>query len=78
MDNKYSNQLKQFGERIKELRNEDSLTQAELSEMAGINKRTLQRIEAAEIAAGLNVVFGLSKAFHISPAELLQGIKIKF
>ena len=78
MDKKYTTQLKQFGLRLKELRNDESLTQAELSERVGINKRTLQRIEGGEIAAGLNVIIGLSKAFHISPSELLLGVTVKF
>ncbi len=76
MDKKYTTQLKQFGLRLKELRNEDSLTQAELSERVGINKRTLQRIEAGEIAAGLNTVIGLATAFNIGLSELLKDINL--
>ena len=40
--------LKELGQRMAQLRIERDLTQAELAEMAGVGKRTLERMEAGE------------------------------
>ncbi|HXD93854.1 MAG TPA: helix-turn-helix transcriptional regulator [Bacteroidia bacterium] len=74
MKKKYPIQLKQFGEKIKELRNTEELTQYQLAKKCSIDTRTIQRIEAGEIAAGLHVVFSLAQAFDISVSKLLENI----
>ena len=70
MEKKYPKQVKKFGERIKKLRKKADLTQEELGEKAGVNMRTIIRIESGEFAAGLHIVFALSKALKIKVSEL--------
>jgi DNA-binding XRE family transcriptional regulator len=73
---KYPAQIKQFGEKIKELRAEYGLTQVELGKNSGVDTRTIQRIESGEFAVGLHIVFALAKAFKMKPYELLLHIDI--
>ncbi|MGB3948545.1 MAG: helix-turn-helix transcriptional regulator [Bacteroidia bacterium] len=76
MKKKYPSQLKQFGNRIKDLRLESGLTQAQFAKQSGISIRTIQRTEAGEFAASLNIVFALADAFRIRPDELLLNIDL--
>lgn len=76
MKKKYPAQIKQFGEKVKELRIESGLTQVELGKSSGVDTRTIQRIEGGEFAVGLHIVFALAKAFKMKPYELLLHIDI--
>lgn len=62
MAKKYPVQLKQFGARIKLLREDDEITQERLAEISGIGIRTVQRIEAGQYAVNLRTVFALCEA----------------
>lgn len=61
---------------IKQLRQQQNLTQKQLSEMTGINIRQIQKIESGEIKIG-NVTLAnavkLSTALHISLDELYKN-----
>lgn len=76
MKKKYPAQIKQFGDKIRELRLSSELTQLELAELSGIDKRSIQRIEGGEFAASLNILLALAQAFKISPNELLLNIDL--
>lgn len=46
--------LRELGERLTRIRLEQNLTQAVLAEQAGVSKRTVERLEAGEVAAQLS------------------------
>jgi transcriptional regulator with XRE-family HTH domain len=46
--------LRELGTRIARLRLDQNLTQAELAELAGVGKRTIERLEAGQVAAHLS------------------------
>ena len=73
----YEVQIKQFGLRIKDLRETAALSQQELADRCEIDIRTVQRIEKGEYGLGLHILFALATAFNIQPAELVKPIKLK-
>ncbi len=75
MSKKYPALLKQFGKRIKELREEDQITQAKLAQRCGIDVRSIQRIESGDYSINLRTVFALSEAFGMPPYDLLTRIE---
>lgn len=50
-------------ERIRELRNEHGLSQESLAEVAGLNVRTIQRVESRGLASG-ETAMALAAVFH--------------
>jgi transcriptional regulator with XRE-family HTH domain len=46
--------LTELGERLTRIRLERNLTQAQLADQAGVSKRTVQRLEAGEVATQLS------------------------
>jgi DNA-binding XRE family transcriptional regulator len=61
-------------ERIKQLRNEQGWSQEQLSEVAGISHRTIQRIEKDGTCSPESHM-AIASAFHVSPDELLTEFK---
>lgn len=59
-----------LGERIKSLRKEKGLTQAELAEQSGLSIRTMQRIENREVNPSAYSLKMLSKALEVDLEEL--------
>lgn len=61
-----------IGELIKRLRNEKHMTQEELGRLSGVNKGTVSKWEAGNIAnMGRDKIILVSEALGISPGELL-------
>jgi transcriptional regulator with XRE-family HTH domain len=60
------------GKRVRRLRNELALTQAELAEQVGITVTTLARIERNEAQPRPKTRRRLAEALGVSPRELLQ------
>lgn len=58
-----------FGERLKEIRLKQGLTQTELSEKCGMTVRTIQRIENHEVSPSLHSLKMLSDALQIPLSE---------
>lgn len=55
-----------IGARIKKLRSEQGLTQAELSEMAGCSNNYLSHIETAQSKVSLSVLLQIATALNVS------------
>lgn len=63
---------KQFGERVKKLRKEKNLTQAQLAEKIDRDERTIVAIETGTRNPTLNTIHKIAQALNISLSELLQ------
>ena len=75
-----------LGERIERYRIEADLTQAELSEQAGIGKRTLERIEAGRgaelvtlirVLRALNAVDGFERLLPELPVSPIERLELR-
>jgi len=60
-----------FNERLKKYREEKSLTQAQLSELAGITTRQIQNYEGGKARPRLDAAEKIAKALNITTDELL-------
>jgi transcriptional regulator with XRE-family HTH domain len=61
-----------MAKRVKALRLALRLTQAELAERAGISRKQVVRIEAAEQEPTLGVIERLAKALRVKPSKLID------
>ncbi len=66
---------KQFGKRVKQLRQENELSQEALAHLAELDRTYIPSIEKGERNVSLDVIQKLSKAFKIKISELLKGIE---
>lgn len=57
--------------RIKEIRKEKGLTQAQLAEKLGVFQSVVQKVESGTVDLDLKWMKKLSKALDVSPLELL-------
>ncbi len=67
---------KTIGERIRELRKEQGLTQKELGERAGIAEPTIRRYELGRLNPKFETVKKIAKALGV-PASCVYGLKIQ-
>ena len=63
---------KNFGRKIKLLRFKRGISQEKFSEMAGISRSVMGKIERAEISTTLDSVEKIANAFNISLFELFN------
>jgi transcriptional regulator with XRE-family HTH domain len=61
-----------FAERLRRLRQERFLTQAELAERAGLTKLTISRLEAGRAAPHARTVRKLAAALGVEPGDLAR------
>ena len=66
---------KQFGKRVKQLRQENELSQEGLAHLAELDRTYIPSIEKGERNVSLEVIQKLSKAFKMKISELLKGIE---
>lgn len=66
--------LKQFGERVRSLREKSQLSQEELADLVGIHRTYIGGIERGERNIGLINVFRIATALRITPAVLFKGM----
>jgi transcriptional regulator with XRE-family HTH domain len=66
---------KQFGKRVKQLRQENELSQEALAHLAELDRTYIPSIEKGERNVSLEVIQKLSKAFKMKISELLKGIE---
>lgn len=64
---------KAFGQRLKELRIQNGMTQAEASEKFQLSVRQWQRIENGECRPSINLIVNLAVTFHVSADYLFTG-----
>ncbi len=63
-----------FGKNAHRLRLEAGLTQEQLAERAGIDRRYVQRIEAGTANPGINIVARIRSALGCSWSQIVDGI----
>ena len=57
---------------IKEMRQKKNMTQEALAEATGCSRITIARMEAGRTQVTMKIVAGLSKAFDVSMAEIID------
>ena len=62
-----------IGDRLKDLRTEQALTQRELAEKAGIGVNTVNRIELNETEPHMSTIRKLARALGVEPRRLVRG-----
>lgn len=60
-----------FGRGLRRLREERSLTQEKLAELAEIDRTYVYRLESGKRSPSLEILLRISDAFEITPGELL-------
>lgn len=63
--------LRAFGERVRHVRQERGLTQVELAESAGVDRKTISRIENSRFSPSLINVYAIAEALDVDAKELL-------
>ena len=63
---------KVLADRLFELRSAEELSQARLAEIAGVDRKTINRIENGHFSPALDTIVRLSVALGISPSDLLN------
>ena len=63
----------QLGNNIYNLRKEKGLSQEKLAEKIDISRTHMSRIETADCAVSLDVVFNISDALEIEPYKLFEN-----
>ena len=64
----------QIGERVQLLREQNNLSQTQLSLMTGVDRSYVSRIERGIANASIDKLIAIAHAFDLSPSELLYGI----
>ncbi len=62
-----------LAEMLYELRQDKELSQARLAEIAGVDRKTINRIENGHFSPALDTIVRLSTALGVKPSELLKG-----
>jgi transcriptional regulator with XRE-family HTH domain len=63
--------LRAFGARIRQFRQARGLTQVELAESAGVDRKTISRIENSRFSPSLINVYAIADALDVEARELL-------
>lgn len=73
MQSRHKPQYKNLGLNIAFYRKARGLSQVELAEMVNIGRTHMSRIETADCAVSLDVLFSLADALEVEPYKLLQN-----
>ncbi|MEX1193421.1 MAG: helix-turn-helix transcriptional regulator [Brumimicrobium sp.] len=68
----YEKEIKRLGEKVKELRLQQNITQEILSALCDVDVRTIQRIEKGQQNITLRILFRISDSLSVNPAELIK------
>ena len=63
-----------FGVHVKELREEQQLTQMQLAVISGLNRSYISRIECGRCNITLDSILLIARGLGVTPAELLDGV----
>ena len=66
------NKYKQLGLNIAYYRKQRNISQIQLAELINISRTHMSRIETANCAVSLDVVFDICDVLHVSPAKLFD------
>lgn len=72
MENKHQNLYKQLGLNISYYRKLRGKSQIQLAEQIEISRTHMSRIETAECAVSLDVIFNICQVLDVSPAKLFE------
>ena len=61
-----------LAERLYQIRQESELSQARLAELAGVDRKTINRIENGHFSPALDTIVRLCVALGVKPADLLR------
>jgi len=64
--------IKAFGENVRKLREQRSLSQEELYDFAGLSKNQIGNIERGEVNTTISTAYAVAKALNISVSELFD------
>lgn len=64
--------LRQFGARLRQVRQDQSMTLEQLAELAEVGVRQLSRVEAGRASPSLLWMLQVASALRVRPAELLE------
>lgn len=65
--------LKRFGERIRELRIKKGLSQEQLAELSGLHRTYISSLELGKRNVSLINIYVLAKALGVTPDKLLKS-----
>ena len=77
MPNKYEKQLIELGKRLKYLRKQHKITQAELALKVNLDVKTINRIEAGTVNTGITTIFSILEALNENITNALPELNIK-
>lgn len=66
--------IKKVASRIKQNRLEAGLTQQQLADFAGVDRKTINRIENGHFSPNIETLLRISVAFGVKPESLLAGV----
>lgn len=66
------NMRSELADRLLSLRAKHDLSQARLAELAGVDRKTINRIENGHFSPALDTLVRLSSALAVTPASLLK------
>lgn len=72
MDKNHSHSYKQLGLNIAYYRKSKGLSQSRLAEKIDISRTHMSRIETADCAVSLDIIFEICKALEIAPKQLFD------
>lgn len=72
MKREYKEDYKRLGLNIAYYRKARNLSQAKLAELADISRTHMSRIETADCAVSLDVVFARCEALQVSPSQMFD------
>ncbi|MFA5775832.1 MAG: helix-turn-helix transcriptional regulator, partial [Ilumatobacteraceae bacterium] len=61
-----------LAERLYQFRQQNELSQARLAEIAGVDRKTINRIENGHFSPALDTIVRLCVALGVKPADLLR------
>ena len=72
MDKTYSEKYRKLGQNIAYYRKERGLSQESLAELVNISRTHMSRIETADCAVSLDVVFDICDALNVPPSKMFD------
>jgi len=72
LDKKHSDNYKQLGLNIAYYRKSKGLSQSRLAEKIDISRTHMSRIETADCAVSLDIIFEICKTLEIAPKQLFD------
>ncbi|WP_350343414.1 helix-turn-helix transcriptional regulator [Proteinivorax tanatarense] len=66
-----------FGEKVRELREQQKLTQCEVSDLSGVNVETVKRLEQGKVTPKLDTLESLSPILKYDLSKLLAEFRVK-